>query len=105
MECAYVLVWAKAGQASALAKKIEQMEDENEQWCVVRADVVVGPYDIVVPVTATTKDQIGGFVGEISLLRGVTGVLALYIEEHNPEPDYACPKDRGPGPLGDNPWG
>lgn len=102
--CGYVLVWVKdREQADAAVDKILALAEENE-LCPVRADVVTGVCDIVVPVTAKNKPRLQSARSAIAALEEVSAAVLLMVGRHKPDPGaWTCPN--WPGVLGDNPWG
>jgi len=85
---AWVLVWAddRAGVAEEL---YEQFRYEGEdEYVVVRADVVESfyGYNIVVPVDAQDQGTLDSIVEMIRNLEAVKRVAILRVEIHNPYP-------------------
>lgn len=98
---AWVLITAEAqADLNDLAQNIAELR-EGAASVVVRADLVAGPYDIVAPVDAASREDLFAIVGKIRQQFGVMETLTLVVGKHVPEPP------RGPPdfPLGDNPWG
>jgi DNA-binding Lrp family transcriptional regulator len=98
---AWVLVTAEAkADLNDLAENIAELR-EGANSVVVRADLVAGPYDIVAPVDAASREDLFAIVGKIRQQFGVMETLTLVVGKHVPVP----PGDPPRFPLGDNPWG
>jgi hypothetical protein len=103
-------------------------EEGESGFVVIRADVVEGEFNIVVPVDANSEDQLEVVVKEIKKIKGVDTITIAKVGVHNPAPTYlahgfvsyeekdsAVRKEELPGPdevgrimkksPGDNPWG
>lgn len=119
---AWVLVKVKAGfnkgevaQRILNAFQMGDCERSRVNRFVIRADVVVGPYDIVVPLSASSpnmaKDIIESVVGTDGVDANDTHVVE--VKDHYPNPPhkacgYLANSERNParpGPLGTNAWG
>lgn len=125
---AWVLVKAEKGQAKKVAAKISALNDNtaitDQRNFVVRADLVTGTYDIVVPVDVESQKKLTTVVVEgIQAVDGVRETLTLVVGVHNPHPPHKAkgyvtdeewklhPHGVPPGPglrgasPGENPWG
>ena len=71
---AIVLIQAKVGESSAVASAIAQLEG------VMAADVVSGPYDVIVRTRAENIDELGRMVvSKMQSVKGVTRTLTCPI--------------------------
>jgi DNA-binding Lrp family transcriptional regulator len=71
---AIVLVQAEVGQSSAVGSAISRLGG------VKSADVVTGPYDVIVRVEAESIDDLGrAVVGQIQAVPGVTRTLTCPV--------------------------
>jgi hypothetical protein len=101
----------------AIAEHIFSLnEGLEEPSAVVRADVVHGTYNMVIPIYAVDQDQIDEIVGMIKGVDGVTKAETLTIKGYHPFPPHDAPgyitkeetETSNPvaaGPLGMNAWG
>jgi DNA-binding Lrp family transcriptional regulator len=71
---AVVLIQAKVGESSAVASAIAQLDG------VMSADVVSGPYDVIVRTQAENIDELGRMVvSKMQSVKGVTRTLTCPI--------------------------
>ena len=71
---AIVLVQAKVGESSAVARAVAELGG------VMAADVVTGPYDVIARVEADSIDELGRMVvSRIQSVKGVTRTLTCPI--------------------------
>jgi DNA-binding Lrp family transcriptional regulator len=63
---AYILVQTEVGRAAAVAKEIAEIP------CVVSAEDVTGPYDVIVRAGAEDVDRLGQLV--VAKVQGVHGI-------------------------------
>jgi DNA-binding Lrp family transcriptional regulator len=71
---AYVLIQTQVLEAADVADAVSALEG------VVSADLVTGPYDVVVRVQADTMDALGKLVvSHIQLVKGITRTLTCPI--------------------------
>jgi DNA-binding Lrp family transcriptional regulator len=71
---AIVLVQAEVGESSAVAAAIAQLGG------VAKADVVTGPYDVIVRVEAENIDELGRMVlSRIQSVKGVTRTITCPV--------------------------
>jgi hypothetical protein len=123
---AWVLVRVREETAEAAARDIFALNDKwrDSNNFVVRADVVRGPYNIVVPVDVGKEEVLSQIIGDIASTAGVIEkpVIAM-VKEHVPDPPHdaygyitdqeAMDSEKHPdlkaGPRGmspgENPWG
>jgi DNA-binding Lrp family transcriptional regulator len=95
---AWVLIKAESGQALKAAAKIQDLS-VGAGNAIGSPDVVIGPYDIVVPVNAkSVKALTNVIVNEIQAVTGVKETLTLLVAEHISSPTGIVTK-------GFNPWG
>jgi hypothetical protein len=72
---AYVLIQTEVGQAPQVAREVRMLGGG-----VVTADVVVGPFDVVVRVQAESVDALGRqVVSRLQLINGVVRTLTCPI--------------------------
>jgi DNA-binding Lrp family transcriptional regulator len=115
---AWVLINVEPGQAKEAAAGIWGLKDLEGNNFVVRADIVTGPYDIVVPVDAESMETLTSVIlDRIQQVPGVRETLTIVVGVHNPYPPhlgkrYVTEEEAAatnpriePGPLGNNPWG
>lgn len=115
---AWVLVNAEPGQAKEAAVEIWDLNPLEGDNFVVRADIVTGPYDIVVPVDAESLETLTNVILDgIQQVPGVRETLTMLVGVHNPYPPhlgkgYVTEEEAAatnphiePGPLGHNGWG
>lgn len=71
---AYVLIQAEAGKAARVGAEIAKIEG------AISADVVTGPYDVIVRVEADSIDALGKLVvARIQAVEGITRTLTCPI--------------------------
>jgi hypothetical protein len=120
---AWVLVKAESGKALEAAEAIYALNNELQGTnnLVIRADVVTGPYDIIVAIDAESQGAVSEIV--VAMIQGVAGVtetLTAVVGVHNPYPPhvadgYITDEEQEAGESrsgeshsvrrGDNPWG
>jgi hypothetical protein len=117
LERAWVLVAADPNQVNDTAEGIFELNDALEDpSAVVRADVVSGTYNIVVPVYAEEESLIDDIVSMIENVDGVKKTEKLVITDYYPFPPHDAPgyitgeeaettNPIAPGPMGMNGWG
>jgi DNA-binding Lrp family transcriptional regulator len=67
---AYILVQTEIGKASGVRKAIQEIEG-------VTAEVVSGPYDVIVRATAPTVDDLSRDV--VARVQGITGITRTLL--------------------------
>jgi DNA-binding Lrp family transcriptional regulator len=67
---AYILVQTEIGKASAVRQSIQELQD-------VTAEVVSGPYDVIVRATAPTVDDLSRDV--VARVQGITGITRTLL--------------------------
>ena len=73
-------------KAEEIYRKLQHKGDND--YVVIRADVVKGPYSIVVPVDAMDAQQLDFAVTEIENIVGRNNVTRLDVTRHFPTPTY-----------------
>jgi hypothetical protein len=117
---AWLLVKVGNGSASQVANHIYNTVNKkyanDEKVFVVRADVVDGPYNLIVPVFTEKDDQLQDIISTINGMKGVTALEKSVVQKHIPNPPHkahgfvtyqeANPLPRGPIDKvnGHNPW-
>ncbi|MCH8093937.1 MAG: hypothetical protein IH953_05020 [Chloroflexi bacterium] len=124
-------VLGKSDQPEETAKAIGQLMDDEmvkapadrrEDLIIVRADIVEGDYDLVVPVDAASEQALATAL-EMIEGAGLLQPTTLRVQTHNPSPPHAAstfvtaaelrahpaqefsPPGRHPGSPGRNAWG
>ncbi|MEE9230370.1 MAG: hypothetical protein V3U86_06660 [Acidobacteriota bacterium] len=124
-------VLGKSEEAEETARAIGQLigdemkkapANRREGLIIVRADVVQGDYDIVVPVDAANEESLATAL-EMIVGAGLGDPVTLRVQTHNPEPPHAAstfvtaaelqahpaqeftPAGRHPKSPGRNAWG
>jgi hypothetical protein len=117
LERAWILVAADPGQADETAESIYKLNSELEDpSAVIRADVVSGTYNVVVPVYAEDEGLIDEIVSMIAEVEGVEAAEKLAVTGYHPYPPHLATgyisgeeAEEGnpvlPGILGMNGWG
>lgn len=71
---AYILIQAEVGKAAQIAAEVGKIDG------VAQSAAVMGPYDVVVHVTADDNDSLGNLVvAKIQAVEGVTRTLACPV--------------------------
>jgi DNA-binding Lrp family transcriptional regulator len=117
------LVKVESGKALQAAEAIYALNNELQETnnVLIRADVVTGPYDIMVAVDAESQRALSEIIIEmIQGIDGVTETLTAVVGAHYPWPPHiadayitdeeqeAAPRGSGESHSvlrGDNPWG
>jgi hypothetical protein len=68
----------------------EGVGQEPDHWVVVRADVVEGSHNIVVPVDAPNDSSLEEVIAELAQEAGGDEPVVLKVEHHNPEAPHAA---------------
>jgi hypothetical protein len=80
----------RAGYPDKVAKAIYDQfgKDGGNEFVVVRADVVDGDYNIVIPIDAADQSHFSATEKKVTSLRGVTSHITLTVTNHYPTPTY-----------------
>ena len=71
---AYVLIQTEVGRAAAVAEALRQIGGVKD------ADIVIGPYDVVLRVEGATMDEIAqAIVTRIQVVEGITRTLTCEV--------------------------
>ncbi len=119
---AWALVVSSNPEATA-AQIAAQFTQGGDDWVIVRADVVQGAHNLVVPIDAANETA---FQAALAMVQGATGVQQVGVErvvahypspthrahtfvtqseiDEFPVPDFTSP-GRHPKSPGSNPWG
>jgi DNA-binding Lrp family transcriptional regulator len=116
----WVLVKAKDGASKKeISDRIRNIKTEGDNF-IVRADIVMGDYDIVCALDMENSDSFGNLLGEIKSVTGVDQYISLVVNSdktHNPDPPHdstgtitedeaaASTSKNSAGTTGFNPWG
>jgi DNA-binding Lrp family transcriptional regulator len=119
---AWVLVKVKQGYKKAQVS--ESIMDSNRALIpgngrssrfIIRADVVSGEYDIVVPLCGQDQESLDKMIADVIAIDGVDqgSYLVATVESHNPKPPqkargYITEDEKNPhevGITGSNAWG
>lgn len=119
---AWVLVHSEDTEATAKALS-DYFEDGGDDFVVVRADVVDGDLDLIVPVDAANEDILKEVAERIRAANGVTEISVSTVRMHYPNPPHSAstfitaeelelyylrefdPPGRHPQSPGANAWG
>jgi len=85
---AWVLVKAEPAQEVAQGLYNELGHEGDDQFVVVRADVVDFDYNIIVPVDAESEDVLSYVVEQIQGVDGVNETVIVRVKEHVPYPPH-----------------
>jgi len=85
---AWVLVEAEPAQEVAEGLYNALGHEGDDQFVVVRADVVDFDYNIIVPVDAESEDVLSDVVEQIRGMDGVNETVIVRVKEHVPYPPH-----------------
>jgi hypothetical protein len=102
----------KAKLAKDIYKQVNNKYTGEEKVFVVRADVVDGPYDLIVPVFTGTFEELAKVETFIKSLSDEMEIERATVTKHVPFPPhktkgYVASEEENPlkkGPTGHNPW-
>lgn len=71
---AYVLIQTEVGKAAQVADEVSKIEG------VTNADIVTGPYDVIMRASANSMDELGKvIVSRVQLIDGITRTLTCEV--------------------------
>jgi DNA-binding Lrp family transcriptional regulator len=71
---AYVLIQTEVGKAAQVAEEVSRIDG------VTNADIVTGPYDVIMRASAPSMDELGKvIVSRVQLIDGITRTLTCEV--------------------------
>jgi DNA-binding Lrp family transcriptional regulator len=71
---AYVLIQTEVGKAAQVAEEVSRIDG------VTNADIVTGPYDVIMRASAPSMDELGKvIVSRVQLIDGITRTLTCPV--------------------------